>query len=179
LIREVPMNLRRTTTIVLAGAALGAWLAGAATSNHPIPATPIDRPAAIELRGAELAKEIARLQERLRPTSSPRQPARNLFAFHAGAAPAPQPAFASAPPPALREAPPLTPVLPSLKLVGIAEDIESDGTIRTAIISGEGQLYMVKDGEAVTPRYRVTKIAADVVELVDLGDNSIRRLALR
>jgi hypothetical protein len=28
-------------------------------------------------------------------------------------------------------------------------------------------------------RYRVAKISADVVELIDLGDNSIRRLALR
>jgi hypothetical protein len=172
------MNLRRTTTIVLAGAAIGAWLAGAATSNHRIPAMPIDQPGAIELRGAELASEIARLQERLRPTSTPRQPGRNLFAFRAGAPRAPQPPLASAPP-VLAEATPSTPALPSLKLAGIAEDTEADSPIRTAIISGEGQLYMVKEGESVTPRYRVAKISADVVELVDLLDNSVRRLALR
>jgi hypothetical protein len=171
------MNLRRTTTIVLAGAAIGAWLAGAATSNHRIPARPISQPPAIEARGAELANEIARLQERLRPTSTPRQPGRNLFTFRAGTPREPQPAFA--PPPALPEAAPLTPALPSLKLAGIAEDTEADVPIRTAIISGEGQLYMVKEGEAVTPRYRVAKISADVVELVDLLDNSVRRLALR
>ena len=173
------MNLKRTTTIVVVGAAIGAWLAGAATTNRPIPPAPIDRPAAIELRGAELANEIARLQERLRPTSSPRQPGRNLFVYRAPAARAPRPAFAPAPvaPPA--PAAPLTPAVPSLKLAGIAEDEGADGPIRTAIISGEGQLYMVKEGEAVTPRYRVTKIAAEVVELVDVGDNTIRRLALR
>jgi len=173
------MNLKRTTTIVVVGAAIGAWLAGAATTNRPIPPAPIDRPAAIELRGAELANEIARLQERLRPTSSPRQPGRNLFVYRAPAARAPRPAFAPAPvaPPA--PAAPLTPAVPSLKLAGIAEDDGADGPIRTAIISGEGQLYMVKEGEAVTPRYRVTKIAAEVVELVDVGDNTIRRLALR
>ena len=155
------MNLKRTTTIVLVAAAIGAWLAGAATTNHPIPAAPIDRPPAIELRGAELASEIARLHERLRPISSPRQPGRNLFVYRAAAP--------SAPPPAL----------PSLKLAGIAEDSGDDGPIRTAIISGEGQLYLVKEGEAVTARYRVSKIAADVVELLDVGDNSTRRLALR
>ena len=174
------MNLRRTTTIVLAGAAIGAWLAGAATSNHRIPARPISQPRAIEARGAELASEIARLQERLRPTSTPRQPGRNLFSFRAGAPREPQQAFA--PPHALAEAAPLaplTPALPSLKLSGIAEDTEGDAPIRTAIISGEGQLYMVKEGEAVTPRYRVAKISADVVELVDLLDKSVRRLALR
>jgi hypothetical protein len=173
------MNLKRTTTIVVVGAAIGAWLAGAATSNHPIPPAPIDRPAAIELRGAELASEIARLQERLRPTSSPRQPGRNLFVFRAAEARAPRPALAPAPAPPSALNPPLPPALPSLKLSGIAEDDGADGPIRTAIISGEGQLYMVKEGEAVTPRYRVAKIAADVVELVDVGDNSVRRLALR
>ena len=56
-----------------------------------------------------------------------------------------------------------------MKLAGIAEDPEADGPVRTAIISGEGQLFMVKEGEAVTPRYRVAKISADVVELVDLS----------
>jgi hypothetical protein len=171
------MNLKRTTTIVLSAAAIGAWLAGAATSTHRIPERPIAQPAAIELRGAELANEIARLQERLRPSSSPRQPGRNLFAFRAAAAPAPAPMFAA--PAALEQAPPLTPALPSLKLAGIAEDIEADVPVRTAIISGEGQLYMVKEGEAVTTRYRVSKISPDVVELLDLSDNSLRRLALR
>src|SRR6185295_401675 len=133
------MNLKRTTTIVLAGAAIGAWLAGAATSNHTIPAAPIDRPAAIEIRGAELAREVARLHERLRPTSSPRQPARNLFTFRAGAQRVPQPTSASAavPPPVIAEAAPLAPALPPLKLAGIAEDIEAERPTRTAIISGE------------------------------------------
>ena len=35
------MNVKRTTTIVVVGAALVAWLAGAATSNHAIPPAPI------------------------------------------------------------------------------------------------------------------------------------------
>ena len=172
------MNLKRTATIVLGGAAIGAWLAGAATSNHTIPVTPLDRPAAIEVRGAELAREIARLQERLRPSASPRQRGRNLFAFRATAAPATPSPFPSAPRP-LAEAAPLPSALPSLKLAGIAEDTEAENPVRTAIISGEGQLYMVKEGEAVTERYRVTKISADVVELVDLLDDTVRRLALR
>jgi hypothetical protein len=38
---------------------------------------------------------------------------------------------------------------------------------------------MVKVGENVTPRYSVAKISADVVELTDLEDGTIRRLALR
>jgi hypothetical protein len=79
----------------------------------------------------------------------------------------------------LSEAAPLV-AQPSLKLAGIAEDPGPDGTTqRTAIISGEGQLFMVKEGENVTPRYRVVKVSADVVELLDLSTNTPRRLALR
>jgi len=134
---------------------------------------------AIDVRGEELATEIARLQERLRPTSQPRQPGRNLFAFRARAA-QPAPVFAAAAPSVMAPAAmPSTPPLPPFKLAGIAEDEGPEGPLRTAIISGDGQLYLVKEGDEVTPRYRVGKISADVVELVDVGDNSIRRLALR
>jgi hypothetical protein len=173
------MNMKRTVTIALGGAALLAWLAGAATSNHSIPPVVVKQPAPIEVRGAELANEIARLQERLRPGATPRQPGRNLFAFRPVAAP-PMPASAAAASrPALTESLPLAPALPALKLAGVAEDNGDEGPIRTALISGEGQLYMAKEGENVTPRYRVVRISADVVELLDVIDNSTRRLALR
>ena len=177
---QLVMNMKRTVTIALGGAALLAWLAGAATSNHSIPPAVVNAPAPIEVRGAELANEIARLQERLRPGATPRQPGRNLFAFRPVAAPPPAPAFAPAPSrAALTESLPLAPALPALKLAGIAEDAGAEGPLRTAIISGEGQLYMAKEGENVTTRYRVVRISADVVELLDVLDNSTRRLALR
>jgi hypothetical protein len=174
------MHMKRTATIAVVGAALLAWLAGAATSNHTIP-PPIDAHVApIEVRGAELANEIARLQERLRPSATPRQPGRNLFTFRAGAPhPATTPAFAPPPVTAAAEPPPLAPALPALKLAGIAEDAGEEAPVRTAIISGEGQLHMAKEGENVTARYRVVKISADVVELLDLVDGTTRRLALR
>jgi hypothetical protein len=174
------MNVKRAATIAVAGGALVAWLAGAATSNRA-PAEPIVRtPAAIEARGAELASEIARLHERLRPSATPRQPGRNLFVYHSAARPD-QPPPGAAPKPAISELPAMiAPPQPAFKLAGIAEDVDADGNpLRTAIISGEGQLFMVKEGESVTPRYRVTKISEDVVELLDLATNAPRRLALR
>jgi hypothetical protein len=172
------MNLKRTTTIVVVGAALIAWLAGAATSNHPIPPVPEVQHTTLEERGADLAREIERLHERLAPVDTPRTPGRNLFAFRAMAA---RPAAPVAPAvrPALPDVAAVPIALPPLKLSGIAEDAGADGPVRIAFISGEGQLFMVKEGEAVTSRYRVTQISADVVELVDVADNSIRRLALR
>ena len=172
------MNPKRTATIVVVGGALLAWLAGAATSNRPIEPAPVIAIPTIDNSGVALEKEIARLHERLRPTATPAQSNRNLFSFRSApvrAVPAPSAPAA----PALVEAPPLPPPLPPLKLVGVAEDPGADGPARTAIVVGDGQLYTVKEGENVTARYRVTRISADVVELLDLNDNSLRRLALR
>lgn len=170
------MNFQRTATIVVGGGALAAWLTAAATSNRDVTEPIVFKPSPIETRGAELASEIARLHERLRPSATPRQPGRNLFAFRGAAAPA---ATVAIPPPAAVTEMPVSAAQPPLKLAGIAEDPGPDGPIRTAIISGEGQLFLVKEGENVTRRYRVAKISVDVVELVDLGDGSSRRLALR
>ena len=172
------MTLKRTTMIIGGGAALIAWLAGAATSNHTIPPVSLVQQTSIEKRGAELAIEIERLHERLAPTAAPSAPGRNLFAFRAMAA-RPAAPVAQAPRAAATEFAPMPSVLPALKLSGIAEDPGADGPVRVAFISSEGQLLMVKEGETVTPRYRVAKISADVVELTDVIDNSIRRLALR
>jgi hypothetical protein len=172
------MNFKRTTTIGVVGALI-AWLAGAATSKYAIPPPVVVQQTAIEKRGAELAIEINRLHERLAPTVAPQLPPRNLFAFRAAARPAPAAAAAAPPPPALTEARPPTISLPTLKLSGIAEDPGADGPIRIAFISGDGQLFMAREGEPVTARYRVAKISSDVVELTDVIDNSVRRLALR
>ena len=171
------MNLKRTTPIAVVGAALIAWLAGAATSNRPVPPVSVFHQTAIEKRGTELAVEIDRLHERLAPTAAPRTPGRNLFTFRAAARALPPPPDLRRP--ALTEFTPAPIALPSLKLSGLAEDAGADGPIRIAFIAGEGQLFMVKEGDTVAPRYRVAKISADVVELTDVNDNSIRRLALR
>jgi len=172
------MNPKRTATIVVVGGALLAWLAGAATSNRPIDPVPVVKVPPIDTSGAALEKEIARLHERLRPTATPNPSNRNLFSFRSAPARNVPPSAPAQAAPA--EAPvPLPPPLPPLKLVGVAEDPGVDGRTRTAIITGDGQLYTVKEGESVTARYRVVKISADVVELIDLTNNGVRRLALR
>jgi hypothetical protein len=170
------MNLTRATTIAVVGAALIAWLAGAATSNHAIPPVTVVHQTSIEKRGAELALEIERLHQRLAPAVAPRAPGRNLFTFGVAA---PRPPAPQAPRAAITEFAPAPAALPPLKLSGIAEDAGDEGPIRIAFIAGDGRLFMVKEGETVTPRYRVAKISEDAVELTDVIDNSIRRLTLR
>lgn len=172
------MNIKRVATIGVAVGALAAWLAAAATAVRHDAAQPAPTVAVKpDARGAALDAEVARLTERIRPDVAPLDPGRNLFAFRE---PKPQPApaasrraFAGPPPGALPPGP------PTFTLDGLAENPGADGPVRTAIISGAGQLFLVKVGDAVTLRYRVAKIGADAVELTDLSTGAIVRLALK
>lgn len=173
------MNVKRIATLGVAGAVLAAMIAGATTSGtrRAAPAPVVPDTAAIELKGAELAAEIARLRARLRPTSEPQEPARNLFQFGTRSARAGESIAPAAPDAVPVPAPAI--VLPPFTLIGLAADAGPDGPIRTAILSGFGDLFMVKEGGAVTTNYKVAKIDAEGVELIHLADNTTLRLTLR
>ena len=109
----------------------------------------------------------------------PRQPApgrsnRDIFAFKRRAVPPPAPSSAPSIAAAVPQAPPVL-----FRLIGFAEDAGPEGVIRTAIISGQGQLYLVKEGETVGSIYRVGKMAPDSVELLDSTGGPMLQLALR
>ena len=81
---------------------------------------------------------------------------------------------------AIAPATPPTPPPPPLKLVGIAEDAGADGPVRTAIISGDGQLFLVKegdDGHAALPRRRRSPPTSS--SWSTSATTASRRLALR
>jgi hypothetical protein len=158
------MKITRTVILGVTGGALAAWLAADVTGTRQIVLPPAPKTSAVDARGADLAAEIARLHDRLHPTAAPQQPARNLFEFKLNASRIPAPAggvAAVAPTTAPELAAPAAAPEPAFALIGVAED---DG-VRTAIISGQGQLFMVKDGELVAERYRVTHVGADAVDL--------------
>jgi hypothetical protein len=176
------MKFKRTALLMLAAGALAVWLAAAATSDHRDQMQlAVAAAAPVDASGAALAKEVARLRDRLRPGVPPSHD-RDLFQFapvkrvNNPAAPVPlvvRPASSEA------TAAPVPPP-PALKLIGIAEDVTPEGRpVRTAIISGPGQLFLVKEGDPVTARYVVAQISPDVVELTDAADHSARRLALK
>ena len=174
------VNVTRTLTLGLVVAGVAALVAGAATSGgRRVETPPPVKTAPLDASGAALEAEIARLHERLRPTSAPQLPTRNLFAFassrdRAVSAPAPSP---PAPSPAAITG---SPVRPNLKLIGIAEDSGADGAVvRTAIVSGSGQLYFAKEGEMLTDGYRLAAISVEAVELIDLSTNLPVRLVLK
>jgi len=173
------MNLKRVFAFAITGGALAALIAGATTTGSrraPLPPARDKRGGKSNLSGAALAVEIQRLHERLRPSTPPEQPSRNLFEYRARRSAASidvQPTVVSSAAPAAVTAP------PPLELIGIATEGAGDATVRTAILSGFGQLFLVKEGERVNDRYRVVRIGADAVELVDANQSAPFRVALK
>ena len=56
---------------------------------------------------------------------------------------------------------------PSLTLAGVAERRTSDGVRRTAVLSGNGQIYLVGEGDSVAGLYTVFAVEAEAVLLRD------------
>jgi len=156
------------------------WLASYAPVGRAVrtaPATPTVEHT--ENAAAAIQREADRLHDRLTQVGAYRNPARNPFKFgsHAPArtiAPRPEPApVIDAAPVSLEPTPTL-----NLSLTGIAEDAVGDAAVRTAIISTPSDVLLVKVGDQVGP-YRVQKISADGVELIDPATGASVKLMLR
>jgi hypothetical protein len=179
-----PVSIKQTLFIVTGCAVCAAWFSAAMTPRWHQPAmSEVPSPAPVE-SGAVLAREIARLHERLRPDVAPRSRLRNVFAFQAA-----RPAVAGVPrtAPVADAGPAPVPVAPfALTLVGLAEEPAGSsataGLVRTAIISGHGQLFLLKEGETLTDGaavYTTGPIDATSVEVTDQRDGRAHRLTLK
>ena len=175
--------------IVVAGSTMYSWFnATPQVSPAPRGSDPAARPEATASAAGLEASAAAVVGMQLHDWSSkapvhPR-PDRNIFAF---TRPAPKLVTASPPaagllaPPGESQPSPLA----QFKLIGVAEDAGPDTpdgpgeTSRTAIISGQGQLYIVKEGETVAWIYRVGRMSAGSVELLDTTGGSTVRLVLK
>lgn len=116
--------------------------------------------------------QAARLRERLAVAPAPRAPIRNPFTFAAR-----EPVAVAVRPQALALAVAADPPLPEpeLVLLGVAEQ----GSTRTAMMGSGDELLMATEGQTLVGRYRVAKVSADAVELVDLVTGATRRLFLK
>jgi hypothetical protein len=168
------MNVQRTVWLGVLSGAVAVWLASAASPARAPIAPVTTRPAAVEVSGAELAAEIERLHERLRPGIAPTE-TRDLFRY--GARPSRQPMVDPLPPPL--PPPVAAPVIAPYSLIGVAEDVTPDGPVRTAIVSGQGQLLFLHVGDSLGAQYRVGRVDADAIELQDLQTGTTLRLALK
>ncbi len=124
--------------------------------------------------------EVARLHDRLAPST---QPTRSRDLFHFASKPAARPAAAAIDTVHSVDAAPHVdePVVtkPVLQLIGVAEDTVADGAIRTAIVSGLGDVFLVKAGDTISGRYRVDQVSGDAVQLTDSTTSTTTTLTLR
>lgn len=148
------------------GGVLATWLAVSPNNGVPpsAPSTAVRRAASASAPVAEeLNAQATRLRERtaslaLRPST------RNPFRFSAAKPAAPlQTPRERGVPPAVEPAIPMAPSGPVLKLSGVAQRAGK----RTAIITGDGQIYLVGEGDSVAGRYTVVGIDPEAVLLRD------------
>jgi hypothetical protein len=173
------MTPARAATYLVGAILLAGWLASAAgvTRSQP-PRAPRRSADAMQLDAVVLGvqSQASRLRKRLADAPDLLPPVRNPFTFaeHESAAAASSallPRVAQPAPVALNGPVPD----PDLTLIGVAEE----GETRTAMIQSGDELLMAAEGEIVAVRYRVVKVGAEGVELVDLGTGITRRLFLR
>lgn len=176
------MQARRIVWFCVSSLALASWLASATTTSVRPPVVPLPplKSAPIDRSVAALQGEVSRLHERLAPTIEPSR-SRDLFRFSARpverrrvvAAPRPAPVAAVA------DVAPVAAPRPVLSLIGVAEDTEGPAPVRTAILSGPGDVYLVKPGDTVRGQFRVEQVSADAVQLTDTASNQLFTLTLR
>lgn len=113
-----------------------------------------------------------------RVVTEPPARSRNLFAFRSAAATLhPERTSPQNPAPAITV--PAEPPPPIMKFEGVAEDFDQAGVTRTAIIAAGGQLFLVREGDSVTDRYRVTAVSSTTVDLSDVIAGTSLQLILR
>lgn len=174
------MTPKQVAAWTLVGALAAAWFASAAgvigPPRRPPRAAMRAQSSATDPVAFDVHAQADRLRKRLATAPAPR-PVRNPFVF---APRSPVPARVAprvAPPP---PSPVPVDVEPALTLIGLAEDGAGEAMVRTAMIADAGdQLFVVKVGQTVAGRYRVSAIGADAVELIDATTGLARRLVLR
>lgn len=177
------MKASRLAAYIVCVGVGGAWLASAAGivwPSRPARSTPArSLSPGIDTLAADVHAQSLRLRERLSNAPSPQGSDRNPFRFSPRQSLVPR---APAPAPSETipiEPPPVEEREPALDLIGIAENRETNGLVRTAMLTNGDQLLMVTAGQRVLSRYEVVAVSADAVELKDVSSGAIRRLVLR
>ena len=169
----------KSTAVISGAGILATWFFSMPPTHAPTSAvTPAARATRRDATAAiDIEKEASRLQVRPRPEEHYSEPARNPFRFNERREPTrPTTGVAPAAPPVTTV--PLPPPRPTITLDGVAADTVGGQEQRTAILHTDAGIVLAKQGDEVAG-YRVTKIAADAVELTKISDGSTLNLALR
>jgi hypothetical protein len=171
--------IRGVVVVAIVGAVV-AWVFAAAGEAPALPDAPDLRQAEADAERAALVEaSVARLRARLADMPARPEGTRNPFRFEARARASrthvPRTIVAEVP----QAVPAPAPIArPELRLIGMAEDTRDGLTVRTAVVAGLNQVYLVKEGEQIAMRFLVKRIGADAVEVEDLSDSAPLTLAL-
>ena len=173
------MTPARAATYLVGAILLAGWLASAAgVTRSQTPRVPRRSAEAMQLDAVvlDVQSQASRLRQRLASAPALQAPGRNPFTF---AEREDARAAASALSPRISDPTAAATTLPlpepELVLIGVAQE----GETRTAMMQSGDELLMAAEGETLGGRYRVVKVGAQGVELVDLGTGATRRLFLR
>jgi hypothetical protein len=127
--------------------------------------------------GRDIQAEAARLQVRVRREMAYSEPQRNPFRFDLASAPVAPEVSLEEP---LPEVGPISAPAPRpfVTLAGIAADSLPQGGERTAVLSSQTGVMLVRQGDEVLGQYRVAAVGDDFVDLVSLIDGLTVRLSL-
>jgi hypothetical protein len=167
-------------TAVISGAGiLATWFFSMPPAHTPQGAVgPAARAPQTPAANIDIEREAARLQVRPSQEQHYTEPSRNPFRFSERREPARATTGEVAPPPPPIPVAPLPPPAPRITLDGVAADTVGSEEHRTAVLHTDAGVVLAKEGDEVAG-YRVSKVAADAVELVKIDDGSVLRLGLR
>ena len=177
------------TALISGATVLATWLASApvpetAAPQTAVPQSTANAPARAQARShtvappqvEDLGPEAERLARRVEAIASFAAPARDLFRFR----PAPGSAKVEVPvAPEVSLAPiaVVAPAPPPFVLTGIAEDQQGNVLVRTGIVSGPGDLWLVKAGDTIDGHFQVVAVEADAVEIIRADTGAAVRLS--
>ena len=153
-----------------------ASLAPSFTSQSATAAPPPPQAIAGSAAEIDIVEQADRLQERVKEATEFREPARDLFRFGAPVRRVPAEAVARAVEVPAPVASP--PPRPPFGLAGIATDIVSGMTQRTAILSSLQGVLLVHDGDVVEGGYRILTVEEEAVTVEATRDGIQTRLTL-
>jgi hypothetical protein len=176
------MNASRAAVMVVGINLVAVWAAAAAGGRAAAPSGPPDPQAgqdhAVVRAQSALVEATDRLRRHTGPSMDDAVVRRDPFRFGgAPSRPASTPAgglhVPEAPPPAAE------PAAPEVVLIGMAQSGDGDVTVRTAIISVNGEMGFANVGATVAGRFTVVGITAESIELETVGGGPRQTVRLR
>jgi hypothetical protein len=166
--------VKRTVTLVAVGAAFTVWLYAAESADVRVMPAGVLKTKPVSKRRPDPVLDIPRLHPWPKGAALVSN-GRDVFAFKS-----PRPVRSQIAPAPVQPAPQaIAPASPRFLLSGIAEQAGPEGPVRTAIISAPGALFLVREGEMLSPLYRVARISDNAVDLVELATNADVRIHMQ